>query len=186
MLKLAYFKKENVFDKFFNHRDSLIIQYKNGDISKSEYIMMNVDFMEKMNIRPFKKIDSFEKGIYNYQYYNMLAKYYYMEAQQIKKNDEHQKYFQSFLDEGYHYYKLKDKSTLKLLKFLKFRNVESYFIKVNSDKLQGKLFEINLMDYEKAILHSKSYRILDMLRAEGVFIEGVKKSLIDDYVNVKY
>ncbi|MTI67078.1 MAG: hypothetical protein FH753_10850 [Firmicutes bacterium] len=183
---MNYVKKENIFDKFFNHRDSLIIQFKNGDITKREYIKLNMDFMQKMNVKPFKKIDSFEKGIYNYQYFNMLAKYYYMEAKELNKKEEDKKYSQSFLDEGYHYYKQKDKSTFKLLKFLKFKNIEAYYIKVNSENLQGKLYEINLKDYDKAILHSKSFKILDTLKKEGVFIEGVKKSLIDDYVNVRY
>lgn len=162
------------------------MQFKNGDISKREYIKLNIDFIETLNIKPFKKIDSFEKGMYNYQYYNMLAKYYYMEAKELKNKGEPAKYFQSFLDEGYYYYQQKDKSTFKLLKFLKFSNMEAYYIKVNSDSLQGKLYEIHLRDYDKAILHSKSYKILDALIEEGVFINNVQKSLIDDYVNVKY
>ncbi len=183
---MEYIKRESIFDKFFNHRDSLIMQYKNGDITKREYISLNVDFIHQMNIKPFTKIDSFEKGMYNYQYYNMLAKYYYMEAQNMNKYEEHRKYVKSFLDEGYFYYKQKDKSTLKLLKYLKFKDMEAYYIKVKSESLQGKLYEINLKNYEKAILHSKSFRLRDILKEEGIFIEGLKKSLIDDYVNVKY
>lgn len=179
-------KKEGKFDKFFNHRDALIMQFKTGEISKREYIMANVDFIENLNIKPFKKIDSFEKGMYNYQYYNMLAKYYYMEAKHLKDKGEPLKYYQSFLDEGYHYYGEKDKSTLKFLQFLKFENMEAYYIKVNSDSLDGKLYEMNLKAYDKAILHSKSFKILDILKNKKVFTNNIKKSLIDEYVNVKY
>ncbi|WP_130807551.1 DUF6648 family protein [Senegalia massiliensis] len=179
-------KQESKFEKFFKHRESLIMQFKIGDISKKEYIMANVNFIEKLNIKPFKKIDSFEKGMYNYQYYNMLAKYYYMEAKNLKDKGEPLKYYQSFLDEGYFYYGEKDKSTLKLLKFLKFENMEAYYIKVNSDSLQGRLYEIHLKNYDKAILHSKSFKILDILKKEKVFIDSSRKSLIDEYVNVKY
>lgn len=177
---------KEVFDKFFSNRDYLILQFKEGEITKSEYIKSNIEFMEGMNIKPFKKIDSFEKGIYNYQYYNMLAKFYLMEADELKKTDENSKYIQSFLDEGYHYYKLKDKSTLNLLKFLKFKNIEAYYIKVNSENLNGKLYEINLKEFNKAILHSKCFKMLDALKTNGVFIEGIKTSLIDDYVNERY
>lgn len=183
---MIYKKKESIFDKFFNHRDSLIVQFKNGDISKREYIKLNVDFIEKLNVRPFKKIDSFEKGMYNYQYYNMLAKFYNMEAQELKNKGEPAKYYNSFKDEGFYYYKQKDKSTLKLLKYLKFKDIEAYYIKVNSDYLNGKLYEINLKNYDKAILHSKSFKILDILKHEGVFKDKIQKSLIDEYVNVKY
>jgi len=179
-------KEESKFDKFFNHRDALIMKFKVGDISKREYIMENVEFIEKLNVKPFKNIDSFEKGMYNYQYYNMLAKYYYMEAKHLKDKGEPVKYYQSFLDEGYYYYGEKDKSTLKFLKFLKFKNMEAYYINVNSDSLQGKLYEINLKEFDKAIFHSKSFKILDILKKEKVFQNDSRKSIIDEYVNVKY
>lgn len=183
---MDYIKKENIFEKFFEHRDLSITKFADGDISKKEYIMENMDFIEKLGVKPFKNIDSFEKGMYNYQYFNMLAKYYYMEAQELIDKGEPSKYYQSFQDEGYYYYQQKDKSTLKLLNFLKFNNMEAYYIKVESYSLQGKLYEINLKDFDKAILHSKSYKILDALIKKGVFIDNMQKSLIDGYVNVKY
>jgi len=40
--------------------------------------------IQRLNITPFKVVDSFEKAIYNYQYYNTMAKYYYLQAHQIK------------------------------------------------------------------------------------------------------
>lgn len=177
---------ETIFDKFFNHRDFLIIQYKQGDITKREYIQANVEYINKNKIKPFNKIDSYEKGMYNYQYYNMMAKYYFMQGQTLKDNGDDEKYIRSFVEEGHYYYKMKDKSTNDLLKFLKFKNVEAYYIKLNSKNLMGKLFEIYLKDYDKAILHSQNYRILDTLKREGVFDEKYRKSVIDEYVNVKY
>lgn len=177
---------KQIFNKFFDNRDSLILKFNEGDINKSEYIRLNVEFMKEIDVKPFKKVDSYEKGIFNYQYYNMLAKYYFMEADELKKNSELSKYIQSFIDEGTYYYKLKDNTTLQLLKLIKFRNVEAYFIKVNSESLDGKLFEINLKDFDKSILHSKSYKILNLLKTKGVFLDEVKKSLIDEYVNEKY
>jgi DNA-binding protein Fis len=86
---------------------------------------------------------------------------------------------------GY-YYNQKDWSTLKLLEHLDFQNVEAYFIKVNSKALKDKLYEIVLKDFESVILHSKSEYMLKRLREEGVFVEGVRRSLIDSYINQKY
>ncbi|WDV44850.1 hypothetical protein PV797_15170 [Clostridiaceae bacterium M8S5] len=178
--------KETIFDKFFNHRDYLIIQYKQGDLTKKEYIQANVDYIYKNNIKPFDKIDIYEKGMYNYQYYNMMAKYYFMQGKILNENKDDEKYVKSFIEEGHYYYRMKDKSTLNLLKLLKFKNMEAYFIKLNSKNLMGKLYEICLKDYDKAILHSQNYKILEILKKERVFSGDYKKSVIDEYVNVKY
>lgn len=178
---------ENVFDKFFTHRDYLIIQFTNGDISKREFIEMHYDFIQSMQLKPFKNgIDSFEKGVYNYQYYNMLAKYCYMKAKDRRLIEKHPKVARDFYEKGNYYYYQKDKSTLKLLEHLGFENVEAYFIKANSKSLKNKLYEIVLKDYDSIILHSKSKYMLKRLREERVFKEGIRKSLIDGYINTKY
>ncbi len=178
---------ENVFDKFFNHRNSLIVQFRNGDISKREFIEEHYYFIQNLNLKPFKNgIDSFEKGIYNYQYYNMLAKYCYMKSKDRRIIQKHPTVAKNYGQKAGYYYNQKDWSTLKLLEFLDFENVEAYFIKVKSKALKDKLFEIVLYDYEEVILHSRSGFLLNRLRDEGVFEEGIRKSLIDDYINQKY
>jgi len=179
--------KNDVFDKFFTHRDYLIIQFMNGDITKREFIEEHYYFIQNMKLKPFKNgIDSFEKGIYNYQYYNMLAKYCYMKAKDKKLIQKHPNEARNYWEKGNYYYHEKDKSTLKLLYHLNFENVEAYFIKVNSKTLKNKLYEIVLKDFESIILHSKSKYMLNVLRQEGVFKEGIRKSLIDNYINQKY
>ncbi len=183
---MAYYKSKGIFDTFFENRSSLIIQYSNGDISKKEFLESNFDFVQAMNIKPFDKIDSFEKGMYNYQYYNVLAKYYTMLAKDIRRDGKHDEYYTYYKNIGNRYYHEKDKATLQLLRHLKFQNVEAYFIEVESKFLRDKLYEIVLLDYKEAIFHSKSRWLLRILREEGVFIEGKKKSLIDDYINEKY
>ncbi len=179
-------KSKGIFDTFFENRSSLIIQYANGDISKKEFLEYNFDFVQGMNLKPFRRIDSFEKGMYNYQYYNALAKYYTMLAKDIKRSGKHNKYYTYYRNMGNDYYHQKDKATLQLLRFLEFKNVEAYFIKVESKYLKDKLYEIVLLDYKEAIFHSKSLWLLNILKEEGVFIEGTKKSLIDEYINEKY
>ncbi len=186
VLLLKQFRKDGIFDKFFKHRDSLIIQYKNGDISKREFLEGNFEFVQKIRLKPFSKVDSFEKGIYNYQYYNVLAKYYNMLAADIKDDPNFARQYKSCRYKANYYYNEKDKATLQLLRFLEFENVEAYFIKVESIYLKDKLYEIVLKDYEYAIFHSKSKWLLKILREEGIFIEKKKTSLIDGYINEKY
>ena len=90
--KLNSFKKKGLFETFFENRSSLIIQYQNGDLTKREFLEYNYDIVRKSNLKPFLKVDSYEKGMYNYQYYNVLAKYYTMLAKEIKNTKKHQKY----------------------------------------------------------------------------------------------
>lgn len=175
-----------MFETFFDNRSSLIVQFKNGDISKREFLEYNFDFVKKMNVKPFLRVDSYEKGMYNYQYYNVLAKYYTMLAKEIKNTRKHQKYYVYYLNKGNNYYHEKDKAALSLLRFLEFKGVEAYFIKCNSRLLEDKLYEIVLVDYKEAIFHSKAIWLLDILKAENVFIEGKKISLIDEYINERY
>lgn len=175
-----------MFETFFDNRSSLIVQFKNGDISKREFLEYNFDFVRKMNVKPFLRVDSYEKGMYNYQYYNVLAKYYTMLAKEIRNTRKHQKYYVYYLNKGNNYYHEKDKAALSLLRFLEFKGVEAYFIKCNSKLLQDKLYEIVLLDYKEAIFHSKALWLLDILKQENVFIEGKKTSLIDEYINETY
>jgi len=178
---------EDVFDKFFAHRNSLIVQFRNGDITKREFIEEHYYFIQKLNLKPFKhRIDSFEKGIYNYQYYNMIAKYCYMKSKDRKLVEKHPQVAKKYGQKAGYYYHQKDWSTLKLLEHLDFQNVDAYFIKVKSRALKDKLYEIVLYDFQDVILHSKSVSMLDRLRDEGVFREGMRKSLIDNYINQKY
>ena len=183
---MAHFKSRGIFETFFDNRSSLIVQYKNGDISKKEFLEYNFDFVQEMKVKPFTKVDSYEKGMYNYQYYNVLAKYYTMLAKDIRRTRKHNKYYTYYKSMGSYYYNEKDKATLQLLRHLEFQDVEAYFIQVESRYLQDKLYEIVLLNYKEAIFHSKSYWLLQILKEEGVFIKGMKTSLIDEYINERY
>ncbi|MDF2676951.1 MAG: hypothetical protein K0Q97_1265 [Bacillota bacterium] len=184
---MNYFKRnKTIFDEFFEHRDMLIIQHMNGDINKKEYLELNYNYMLEKSVKPFERIDSFEKGMYNYQYFNMMAKYHRMVAQDIKEKGKHISFYSKYLQEADYYYNEKDKTSFRLLRFLQYDNVEAYFIKMESVLLEGKLYEIVLKDFEFAVLHSKSIWLLEVLKKEKVFLEGRKKSVIDYYVNEKY
>lgn len=183
---MKYTAGENIFDKFYQQRQSLIHQFKKGDITKKEYIEESYAYIQQMQIRPFKRVDNFDKSIYNYQYYNMMAKYSYLKAKELKKHDKHPEIYREYLEKVNYYYHKKDLSTLKAIEILDFYGVEAYYIKVNSSNLKDSLFEIVFKNYEQVILHSKSQWLLERLKEEGVFKEGIRKSLIENYINQKY
>lgn len=186
MWNLGIYKRKEMFDDFFDQRSYLIIQFENGDISKKEFLELNYDLVRKANIKPFLRIDTYEKGMFNYQYYNVLAKYYNMLAQETKNTRRHKRYYTYYLNKGKNYYHEKDRAALSLLRHLDFKGIKAYFIEVESKLLKDKLYEIVLLDYKEAIFHSKAEWLLDILREEGVFIEGIKTSLIDGYINERY
>ncbi|NLY44376.1 MAG: hypothetical protein GX053_00040 [Tissierella sp.] len=183
---MSIYRRKSVFERFFDNRSSLILQFGNGDLSKREFLEQNFDLVRKSNLKPFLRVDTYEKGMFNYQYYNVLAKYYTKLAKEIKNTRKHQKYYSYYLNKGNNYYHEKDKAALSLLKFLEFRGVEAYFVKMESKFLRDKLYEIVLLDYKEAIFHSKALWLLDILREEKVFIEEKKVSLIDGYINETY
>ncbi|WZL71900.1 hypothetical protein QBE52_12380 [Clostridiaceae bacterium 35-E11] len=184
---MRYRPQESVFDKFFNNRKALIYQFRKGDITKREFIEAHYAFIQRLNLKPFKyRIDSFEKGLYNYQYYNMMAKYSYMKSKDAKLQKKHPKIAMQLQQDAQYYYKQKDKTIIKLLTYLDFVNVEAYYIKVKSPMLKNKLFEVVLKDYDDVVFHSISQWVVDRLREEGVFDEQKKKSMIDKYINEKY
>ncbi len=139
-----------------------------------------------MNLRPFLRIDNYEMGMYNYQYYNVLAKYFTMLANDVKDTRKHQRYYNYYYNKGNNYYHEKDKAALDILEFLQYKGIEAYFINMESKSLNGKLFEIVLLDYKEAIFHSKSIPLLKKLKENGVFKEGQKTSIIDGYINETY
>lgn len=191
----------NKFDRFLRHRQSLLFQYKMGDLTKNEFIEENFYTLENLGIEPFKRVDNIKKAIYNYQYYNVMAKFYYKEAKTCPLGSKQRN---SYLSQSNSYYHEKDMVTMTLLKLLDYQNVDAYFVKVKSKKLQNKLFEIVIrdpdvlfeintlstphggMDADDLILHSKNTTILKRLREEGVFRDEKMKSLTDSYINQKY
>ena len=132
-------------------------------------------------MKSFLKLDTVEKGIYNYQYYNILAKYHNYAANEYKGKNKKKYSFE--LNKANNYYSEKDKTTMEILKLLKFENIESYYITMFSNRLKNNIFEIVLLDYEKAIFHSMNEKILKELKNNGVFSNIEKKSKIDSYVN---
>lgn len=173
----------NKFEQFLRNRQKLIDHYVKGDLSKEEFIEENYRCIISLDIKPFQKIDNVKKAIYNYQYYNVIAKYYQKRAHDTSKRHASR---EDFLEQANYYYSKKDQVTEKLLKILDFKGVEAYFVKVKSPNLKKKLFEIVLTDYDNIILHSTSEIIRNQLIYENVFQNEEKQSVIDNYINQKY
>ena len=159
----------NEIQKYFKYRQGLIDQYVKGDLTKREYLNYNLDAVLALREKPFSIVDTLEKGLFNYQFFNAMAK-------GCNKTDHKQKDY---------YYAKKDKATLSVLRILDFSGVEAYFIRVRSSQLRGRLYEVIIQEYQM-ILHSANPEILEQLRREGVFLEETRKSVIDGYINQKY
>lgn len=155
----------NAIQKYFRYRQSLIDQYDKGDLTKREYLQKNYDAVVYGNIGPFTNMDTLEKALFNYQYYNALAK----EQKSISttRNMDYE-LKRDYLSQSNFYYNKKDRATLAVLRMLDYKGTEAYFVKVRSKYLKNKLFEISI-PAENIILHSTSPLILNCLREEGVF-----------------
>ena len=173
----------NKFEQFLKNRQNLIDHYTKGDMTKEEFIEENYRCITALDIKPFQRIDNVKKAIYNYQYYNVLAKYNQKRAHDLSKKYSSR---EDFLEQANYYYSKKDQVTEKLLKLLDFAGVEAYFVKVKSPYLKKKLFEIVLTDYDSIVLHSTSETIRNMLIRENVFQQEERKSVTDSYINQKY
>lgn len=190
----------NKFDRFLKHRQSLLIQYKMGDMTKNEFIEENYRYMESLGIKPFTRIDNVKKAVYNYHYYNVSAKYWQWIARDPKNTEKER---QAYLTESLNLYHKKDNATLSLLRLIDF-NAEAYYVRVKSHKLKDKLIEIvikdpdilleinafhsliGLNDNDYLILHTKSIFVANALKANNILEDDKRKSLTDNYINQKY
>lgn len=180
---LKEIEKLKKFDKW---RKSSIQNLEEGLIDKEKFLELNYSFINKLEIKPYSKINNILEGIYNYQYYNILAKRSNYQANKYLNNPKKKKLYTRYINDRENYYCLKDITTKAIIELIKYQNIESYYIKLISKRLTGKIFEIVLLDYEKVILHSKSSEILRMLKDNMVFDENIRESKINEYVNRSY
>lgn len=183
---MKYVAGRNLFDDFSKMRDSLIFQYKKGDLSKKEYIRESHDLLIRLEACPFQNVDSFEKAVFNYQYYNTMAKYAKMKAEELLKKEKHRDLYRSYIDRKDRYYKQKDRMSWNAAQLIQFQDVEAYYIKVTSQFLKDNLFEIIFLQYPSVVFHSKSRWLQMKFEEEGIFDHRMKRSIIETYVNEKY
>ncbi|MCI5675407.1 MAG: DUF6648 family protein [Ezakiella sp.] len=183
---MIYTSSKGLFERFFENRSYLIHQLDNGDMSKAQFLNANYEYLQAIGAKPFVKIDSMEKGMFNYQYYNIMAKYFMSTAEDIERRGKHLKIANSFRNRANDQYHKKNLTIAKMLRLVDYENVDAYYVKSKSKKLNDLLYEIVFYDTKEAIFHSTAPWLVDILKEHGCFIEGKHRSLIDSYINTKY
>lgn len=178
-------KDSELYQNFMVFRDALIDKLEAGDIDKNQFLEESYAYFQNAE-RPVQKrqIDSYEEGMYLYQYYNAHAKIEKAAYQRLKYKEpfeavEHRK-------ASDRYYKLKEQVTLSLLKYFEFKGIEAYYIQSDSKKLKYKLVEIIIKDKSRAILHTLEPSNVEALKSHHCLDFRARLSKIDDYVNTKY
>lgn len=169
-------------EKFVKLREDYINLLDQNKISKIQFNEKNNDLFKDLNLRPFTKLDSFEKALFNYNYYNTKAKIALHNANKYKIENKFKKFKR---EENFklNYYDEKDKATSAMIDFEDSKDLEAYYINLHSRSLGSTIFEINFKKRNKVILHSKNLVIKEKLISRGVFNESACPSLIDSYVN---
>ncbi|WP_311481370.1 DUF6648 family protein [uncultured Anaerococcus sp.] len=176
-------KKLELFEEW---RIESIILLSESKIEKNEFLDRNYRFLVNLGLKPFSTIMNLQEAIYNYQYYNIMAKFANTRAFELQNSPKKKKLYTRFINDRENYYYLKDLATESIIDFVENENIVSYFINLRSKRLTGQIFEIYIKSCDSLILHSKNKKILDKLKARNVFCEEVRESLIDSYVNKSY
>lgn len=187
-MPLIRFKAEgrHFFEIFANNRAMLIDMLEQRKLDKKEFLIQNVELMKRFSMTPYSSISSFEEGIFNYQYYNVLAKYCAMQLSELPRGKRGLRRERELNNKIDNYYREKDRATLLLLEWANYEAVEAYYIAMNSKSLDGVLYEIHFSRFNKAILHSKSSEIKKRLEEHRAFSEEKRISKIADYINSTY
>lgn len=168
---------------FFKKRNELIEKLSNKEIDKISFLEKNYELIQNLNMKPLLNISTIQEGMYNYQYYNILAKYFKQKSTLYSNNKKKQKKYNENIIKSNNYYAEKDKQLMKIVELADIENMESYFVEMHSKRLNESLFEIVLNNIDFAIFHSMNLEILTLLKKKNCFLEITKKSKIDEYVN---
>ncbi|WP_407654218.1 DUF6648 family protein [Anaerococcus porci] len=179
-------EEKNKLISFNTWRKESIDLLTNKRIGKNEFLEKNYEYLKKLDLKPFSNISSVMEAIYNYQYYNIMAKRSNSLAFDIHNNPKKKKYYKNLINNRENFYHLKDIASLRLLELVEYSGIEAYYIKLRSKRLTGEIFEIVLKNHDKLILHSKSKNLLRKLVENNCFDSEIKESKIDSYVNKSY
>ena len=76
---------------FFKRRNELIKELSIRKIDKLSFLEKNYELIQNLNMKPLLNISSLEEGMYNYQYYNILAKFFKQKSILYSNNKKKQK-----------------------------------------------------------------------------------------------
>lgn len=176
---------KKVLDVFFAKRNELIDRLENNELNKKDFLLENYLLIENLNMKPFQVLNSIEKCMYNYQYYNVMAKYYRVKINNALNTKKQRRSAEVNKSKISNYYIEKDKVILELLKLVDKENMIAYPVLINSSRINN-LIEIVILNFERAILHSINDEVIKHLKIKGVFESTPRLSKIDNYVNSGY
>lgn len=176
---------KKVLDVFFTRRNELIDRLEENQLSKKDFLLENYLLIENLNMKPFQDLNSIEKCMYNYQYYNVMAKYYRVKINQSFNTKKQKRTAEVNKNKISNYYIEKDKVILELLELVDKENIIAYPLIINSSRINN-LIEIVILNFERAILHSVNNEVVEKLKLKGVFDSTPRLSKIDNYVNSGY
>lgn len=171
---------------FMETRNELIERLDRKEITKEDFIRKNIQCIEHHGMKPYVKIENIDQGLYNYHYYNLLAKHHNNIAIACRKDRRGRKKQKLEFNRRDNYYRQKDQVIFQILELVDDGEIEAYFIQLDSKRLGNELIEIVLKNYDKAILHSLDRKIYQYLKKRRHFTEGLRRSKIHDYVNKPY
>lgn len=176
---------KEILERFIAGRDRLIDSLEAGEMDKSAYLEAQYCALMELGAIPRKGVlKSLEEGLFNYQYYNVLAK-----RERIQSKDEefrNPEASRRHRNQADRHYALKDKETVKILELLNYQHVSAYFIETPARFLNGKLIEIIIETYDRAVFHTADEGIINRLVRAGVFAEGTQPSVIQSYIESDY
>lgn len=168
-----------LLNEFILRRTSLIENLIGGKLNKRTFLDANYELTR--TLRPFVHPDTPEECLYNYHYYNALAKVEKTRARFSTRTRASKRYE----DTARNYYLEKDKSTMRMLDFFASDTIHAYPIKTSSQKLDGKLIEI-IFPMPYVVFHTCSEKICSRLEKQGVLAKKPRDSVISSYVNALY
>lgn len=177
-----YIGDKEKLEKFIELRNKYISLLEENKISKYEFNLKNHEIFKVINLRPFKVLDSFDKALYNYNYYNSKAK---MELENFKnykslKNEKKAKIANNNKLNNYYH---KDEAIKIMIELEKPEFINAYYIDIYSKALNSKIFEIVFFNKDKIILHTQNEEIKEKLIELNCFDFKKRKSLISSYIN---
>ncbi len=176
---------KDVLERFIAGRDRLIDALEACELDKSAYLEAQYQAILELGSVPRRgPLESIEEGLFNYQYYNVLAK-----RERIQSKDEefrNPEASRKHRNQSDRHYALKDRETVKILELLNYEHVQSYFIETPARFLNGKLIEIIIDNNERAVFHTADEGIINRLVRAGVFAEGIRPSVIQAYIESDY
>ena len=168
---------------FIEERNQVIQGLENSEYDKEKFLEKNLKIVNTHHMSPFLEIKTLEQGLYNYHYYNCLAKKYCQLARNCKNNKKGLKRRREEENRRNNYYYEKDKVISRILDLVEGHRLKAYYIKCYSRRLKGSLIEIVIEDVDYAVFHSLNPNIVRKLEKKGIVVESEQESIIDEYIN---